>query len=545
MGKSSPAPVDYRGAALAEGEMARENIEAQTWANRPTQINPWGQVDWWNTPEWDPTTNQYINRWTQETTLTPGMQEALDAQIGLQSGRSQIAAGMLGDIAGSYQQPIDWSQYGNMLSPNVANQPDLWAHMQWDIPEYQTTGQVRQLDFSNMPEINDPRQGMSQLYNVQDPTGRYGEGPGIQDTTGMYGNLYGVNDPQWTVQRAENAHYDRQAQRLNEQFGSQQQALDIKLRNQGLVPGDEAYQAQMQNLGRTMNDAFQNARNESIMAGGAEAQRMYGMEMGLRQQGQSEIGQRFGEQMGLRGQYMDEIDRLYGQQMGLRGMGMDEVQALNNMQMANRGMFSDEMFGLGNFANQAAMNEFDQMMRAGSQGYQDTLSAAQFQNLARSQGMDESYRYADYMNQLRQQAINEMITQRGFTLNEANALMSGQQIGLPQFNQFMGAQAAQTPQLLQAAMLQGQQNAANASGENAMFGNLMGGLSSLAGTAGMFGFSDRRLKSNIQQIGQRNGVNWYSYTIFGKPQIGVMADEVPWATMEHPSGYLMVDYSRV
>jgi hypothetical protein len=58
-------------------------------------------------------------------------------------------------------------------------------------------------------------------------------------------------------------------------------------------------------------------------------------------------------------------------------------------------------------------------------------------------------------------------------------------------------------------------------------------------------FSDRRLKSDIQRIGTRNGVDWYSYTIFGKPQIGVMADEVPWATFTHPSGYLMVDYRRV
>ena len=71
----------------------------------------------------------------------------------------------------------------------------------------------------------------------------------------------------------------------------------------------------------------------------------------------------------------------------------------------------------------------------------------------------------------------------------------------------------------------------------------MGGLGSIAGIAGMF--SDRRLKSNIQKIGQRNGVNWYVYEIFGKPQIGVMADEVPWAAIDHPSGYQMVDYARI
>ena len=450
MGKSSPAPVDFEAAAIQEGDAARAVTEAQTWANRPTQINPWGRIDWTSEPIWDSSTDQYINQWTQQMNLTPGLQNALDAQIAMQSGRSSIAAGMLGDIAAAYQNPVDWSSFGGMMTPDIANQPDLWGHLQWDIPEYQTTGQVRQLN---------------------------------------YGDLPGVDTPEFTLQRAEDATYDRMKTRLDEQFGAQQQALDIKLRNQGLVPGDEAYQAQMQNLGRTMNDAYMNAQNEAIMAGGAEAQRMF------------------------------------------------------DMQSNRRGMFAGELQDLGAFANQAAMNEFNQMLQAGQAGWGNTLQAAQFQNLARAQGMDESYRQAQYYNQLREQAINELITQRGYTLNEAMALLSGTQVGMPQFSSFSQASKADTPQLLQAANMQAQQNASIASAENAGMEAMMSGLGTGIGMMGMF--SDRRLKSNIKKIGQRNGVNWYSYEIFGKPQIGVMADEVPWAAFEHPSGYLMVDYSRV
>ena len=243
------------------------------------------------------------------------------------------------------------------------------------------------------------------------------------------------------------------------------------------------------------------------MAGGREAQRMYGMEMGLRQQGASEIGQRFGEQMG------------------------------------RRGFFGDELTGLGEFANQAAMQDFTQGLMAGRQGFQDTLSAANFQNAGRQQRLNEQYRQADYYNQMRQQGINELIAQRGYSLNEAMALLSGQQVGMPQFNQFMGATKADTPQYLQAAGMQGQWNTAQSNADNAMFDALMGGLGQGIGMMGMF--SDRRLKSDVHKIGERNGVNWYSYTIFGKPQIGVMADEVPWAAFEHPSGYMMVDYRKV
>jgi hypothetical protein len=87
----------------------------------------------------------------------------------------------------------------------------------------------------------------------------------------------------------------------------------------------------------------------------------------------------------------------------------------------------------------------------------------------------------------------------------------------------------------------------------------MGGLFSLggsalqgAGTAGSFGslFSDRRLKSNIVRIGTHPiGVGIYEYDIFGGRQVGVMAQELmevmPEAVIQHPSGYLMVNYGRL
>jgi len=63
--------------------------------------------------------------------------------------------------------------------------------------------------------------------------------------------------------------------------------------------------------------------------------------------------------------------------------------------------------------------------------------------------------------------------------------------------------------------------------------------------------SDRRLKSNITSTGRKTskGFNLYSYTKYGQPEVGVMADEVqlvlPDAVIEMPSGYLAVDYSKV
>jgi hypothetical protein len=62
------------------------------------------------------------------------------------------------------------------------------------------------------------------------------------------------------------------------------------------------------------------------------------------------------------------------------------------------------------------------------------------------------------------------------------------------------------------------------------------------------GFSDRRLKRGINKIGKtEGGTNVYSFEYIwgGGTQIGVMADEVPYAAFEGPGGYQMVDYSKV
>lgn len=632
-GKSSPKPVNYEAAAIAEGEAAKEVTAQQTWANRPIQQNPWGTINWDTQQIIDPGTGKPVTQWKQTQTLADPLNEALWAQMNLQNMRSQLGAGMMGALQGQYfttdengnmvYNAPQWAGAGGMMMPgepiNVTDQnvPDRWGHLQWDLPSYQTEGAVRQLDYGNLPGISDPLSAMQNLYGVEDPssmygqlpgltdtrgmlgalggitqdtTGMYGQLPGVMQTTGMYGNLYNVNAPQYSINRAEQAHYDRSMGRIQQQFDSERQAMEIKMRNQGLAPGDEAWDSQMMSFNQKYNDAVQNAQNEAIMQGGREAERLYGMEMGLRQQGASEIGQHFGEQMGLRQmglgeigqrfgeqmglrqqgqseigqmsaeelarrqQYVDEIGARYGQQMGLRGQGWDELQGAIGMQQGIRGQYAGELLDLGNFANAAAQQDFLQSLQAGAQGFQDVRQAAEFQNQARQQALqermalmgfntDQAYRYSDYYNKARQQQINEYMTQRGFTLNEIQALLNNQQVGMPQFNQFTQATKSDTAPILQGAYMQGQWNTAQANADNAFMNNLLGGASSLAGIAGMF--SDRRLKSNIRKIGERKGVNWYSYEIFGRPQIGVMADEVPWAAVQHPSGYMMVDYRKL
>ena len=72
-----------------------------------------------------------------------------------------------------------------------------------------------------------------------------------------------------------------------------------------------------------------------------------------------------------------------------------------------------------------------------------------------------------------------------------------------------------------------------------------------AGGGGNAFASDRSLKINIRKTGiSKSGINIYTFN-FKQPEKhgyglfeGVMAQEVPNATIKHPDGYLMVDYSK-
>ena len=61
-------------------------------------------------------------------------------------------------------------------------------------------------------------------------------------------------------------------------------------------------------------------------------------------------------------------------------------------------------------------------------------------------------------------------------------------------------------------------------------------------------YSDIRLKENVELIGKSpSNINIYKFNYKGKDTVyeGVMAQEVPWASIEDQDGYLMVDYSKV
>jgi hypothetical protein len=200
-----------------------------------------------------------------------------------------------------------------------------------------------------------------------------------------------------------------------------------------------------------------------------------------------------------------------------------EAARMHGMDSSTRGQLFGENLQQGAFANQAAQQALAQQLGIGQQQFGQDMAGSQFNNT------------------VRQQQIAEEMQRRGFSLNELNALMHGQQVQQPNMPNFAPATSAQPVQSLAAANMQGQAGLDAFNAQQGAIQGMMGGAASLAGM-----FSDRRLKRNIQKLGVFKGVQWYIFEyLWGETAIGVMADEVPHAAFPHESGYAMVDYGRL
>lgn len=353
----SPDLPDFQALADQTAQSSLVNTNMQTLANRPTRNTPWGQEVWTREAVPDPTTGEYNYAWTQDINLTPEQQASLDAQQRIQEGRSGIAESLLGRAGDEFSETMDWSQYGDFTTAP-------------DVPQYDRGA----LD----PRVAAPEAGQ------YDSSGRY-------------------------VNEARDAVLGQFDERMQPRFQDQQQQLEVRLRNQGLRPGDRAYDTAMERLSEDQADATRMAEREAILMGGAEAQRMLGMDL-------SAGGQRFTEGMGLA-----------------------------TLGDTRRAADVSEMLGFGGQA-------FGQGMQA-----------------------------AGFNNQVRNAQIAEEMQRRGFSLNEINAILTGQQVGMPGFQDFNAAARVQTPDYIGAGQAQAGATLDQFGIEQAQRQALYSGLGDLAG----------------------------------------------------------------
>ena len=432
---STPAAPDYTGAAQAQAQSSAETTNMQNYANRPTQNTPWGSVTWGTTAQIDPSTGQPVTQWTQNYNLTPDAQAALDSQLNVQKGRSQLAESFLGRVGNEYSRAFDW---GSMPARGGNVDASQFQGLQGGSPQLQAS-----LEYDR----NMPKYDSAYVQNIQNQALEY----------------------------------------MRPDQERAQSALDAKLANKGITPGSKAYDAAIRQLSDQQSRDKYNALNTAMSQGN----QMYATQLGAQNQG-------------------------YNQALGAAQFGNTARQNQQSLDINRAG-----------FNNQVGQNRFAQEMQ-------------------RSQ----------YQNQLRQAAIAEEMQRRGMSLNELNALLSGQQVGMQQGPQFNAASAAQPTQYLNAANMQYQSALDASNAQNMASNSTMNGLFNLGGSLGSaatmgFMLSDSRLKKIVKQIGEKNGIRWYLFKYLGSNALyeGPMAQEVqkvkPEAVTHHSSGYLMVNYAAL
>ena len=362
MSKSAPTPPDYAGAAQVQGQSSAALSEAQTAANRPTLNTPFGSQDWTVAPYKDPVTGQTVGKWTQNTTLTPAMQAALTQQQGITSGQSDIAASLLGQEKGQEQTPIDFSK------------------MMGIAPTPGTSGPVAPGTFAPTPGATTTNTDPASVYNQK-------------ASDAAFGLFKNYNQP------------------LMEQAKSQ---LDTQLQNQGLKPGDQAYDTAMRNLENQQSMSTLQAENQSVLTGA---------QVGSEQQRRDLAAQ----------------EQAYGQ----------KLTGAQYQTEAEKALFGEKMAG-------------------GQQDFSQRLAGAQYQDTAAQEQMAQE------------------MQKRGFTLNQINAILHGNQVNLPQTPSFATAGGAQPVQALTAAQEQGQAANAAFSAEQQGTAGMETGVGSLALAAAIY-----------------------------------------------------------
>lgn len=564
--KSGPPAPDYTGAAIAEGQANQAAVTQQTWANRANQSNPWGSTTWTSNVATDPATGQRVTQWNENTTLDPRLQNALNSQLQVTQGRSDLANSLLPRAQQEFAQPMDWSNATAWASaPQAGQSSTTTSAYGFGGPRQQRVDTSRQatpnIDISRLetPGLDTSR--------VSTPTldANLGAGAGDVQSGLDFTGAPAVGKAADTRARAEQAIYDSASSRLNPQWDQRRQSLESDLAVRGISMNSDAYSRAMADFDRSRNDAYAQAQMNAITGGGAEAQRDYGMDLGLRQQYVGEQGQMgnfanaaqqqdFSQRLGAGQANNAALQSQFG--MGLQGQQQQNAALQSQFglnaqaqQLQNEAM--GQAFGFGNTARQtqlgAQQQAYNQSLQSGQYDLARQQQAFGQQQQVGAQDFNQQLAAAQFQNQTRQNQIAEAMQQRGFSLNEINALMSGQQVGMPQFSGYSQAGQAQAPDLLNAASMGYQSDLNRSNAQNANNAQTIGALSSIA----MMMFSDRRVKADIRRIGtHRRGFGIYAYRYIGERgrRVGVIAQEVRRVAPElvhSVRGVLQVNYAGI
>jgi hypothetical protein len=121
-------------------------------------------------------------------------------------------------------------------------------------------------------------------------------------------------------EQAINAAYGSATSRLDPQFQQREEQMRLRLQQQGLAPGSEAYEREIGNLSRERSDAYTQALANATSQGTSAGQALFNQSLAGRQNALAEA-------LRQRGQAMGDLQGLMGltQQQGFMGAGQAQA----------------------------------------------------------------------------------------------------------------------------------------------------------------------------------------------------------------------------
>lgn len=278
-GAKAPKAPDYAALAAQQGQINQQTAEQLTAANRPNQYDAFGNSITWNRTV-DPAA---VARAQQEFDAYYATDEAYQGGPGVQDKIDRLRA----NIAAA-QQGTNWEQR-QTLSPEIKG---IWDKY-----------------------ISDAGSAGSKYGDILNQfLGKY-QAPEDMEKF-QQRELVGSDDPRFSGKAVSDALYGSVMDRGRVEQGRETEALNSQLRQQGLVPGSQAYNRAMQNLMTSQNDANLLAGQNATLAGADESRRQYASYLAGQGQGfnqdLSSYGANFNTELSNRNQPLQELAGMAG-----------------------------------------------------------------------------------------------------------------------------------------------------------------------------------------------------------------------------------------
>ncbi len=465
MGKSDPPPApDYRAAAIEQGKADKETTMWNAAVNRPDEFSPTGSRTW-EIREGADIQNLKPGDIITRTSLSPEQQKLYDMDVTNKLGMGNLSNQMLDTVSSSLGTKFDMSKLGAVQA----------------MPTATTTGAGPQLRAGYLDA------GPQAFGSVTEAGPQIGgtnisAGPRIAANRSLENTARSFNPTAYSQDREviAKAVYDSMTRRNQDQFDRQEAQLRDRLVNQGLDENSKAFKDQIADFTEAKNAAYQEAARQAEIAGSQEQTRQ-----------DTSQGQAFQQQLGANQanfeQKANAVSNNFAREQGAAatnfGTGKEAVES-----NYNRTAGSNQQ----NFAQMLAAMEsnFNRQQVAGSQNF-GQQSAAIDSNFSRGlaanqQNFGQGVQAYQASMAGRQQDMQEQAYLRSLPLNEINAVRSGAQVSMPQFQNYATGFAAAAPNLYGATKDAYAAEQANTNAKNAATGQLLGTAAKL-GAAYMTG----------------------------------------------------------